>query len=76
MAGRREQPVKRTVGGQRLEQPALGQGIAGTADEVAAEIARQGKAAGINYFLCRFAFGDISLAEAERSLDLFQKYVT
>ena len=54
------------------ELAALGQGIAGTAGEVAAEIERQSEAAGINYFLCRFAFGDISLEEAGRSVDLFQ----
>ncbi len=51
---------------------ALGQGIAGTADEVAAEIARQEGEADVNYFLCRFAFGDITLAEAQLSVGLFR----
>ena len=54
------------------ELAALGQGITGTADQVAAEIARQSEAAGINYFLCRFAFGDITLEEASRSVGLFR----
>jgi alkanesulfonate monooxygenase SsuD/methylene tetrahydromethanopterin reductase-like flavin-dependent oxidoreductase (luciferase family) len=48
-----------------------GQAIAGTPDQVAAEIARQIDISGINYFLCRFAFGDVTLAEASRSVDLF-----
>ncbi|MDP6343916.1 MAG: LLM class flavin-dependent oxidoreductase [Alphaproteobacteria bacterium] len=48
-----------------------GQAIAGTPGEVADEIAGQIADSGINYFLCRFAFGDMSLAEARRSVDLF-----
>jgi len=50
---------------------AAGQAIAGTPDQVAAEIERQIAVSGINYFLCRFAFGDMTLAEAGRSVDLF-----
>ena len=50
---------------------AEGKAIAGTPDAVAAEVRRQCKEAGINYFLCRFAFGDIAFEEAVRSLDLF-----
>ena len=30
---------------------------------------------GSNYLVCRFAFGDLSLAESTRSLDLFQRHV-
>lgn len=48
-----------------------GQAIAGTPDEVAEAIGAQSDAAGINYFLCRFAFGDMTLDEARRSVELF-----
>ncbi len=49
------------------------QAIAGTPDEVAEVIRAQSEAAGINYFLCRFAFGDMTLEEAQRSVELFAK---
>jgi alkanesulfonate monooxygenase SsuD/methylene tetrahydromethanopterin reductase-like flavin-dependent oxidoreductase (luciferase family) len=45
--------------------------IAGTPDHVASEIARQIEAAGLNYFVCRFAYGDLSFGESEASLGLF-----
>jgi alkanesulfonate monooxygenase SsuD/methylene tetrahydromethanopterin reductase-like flavin-dependent oxidoreductase (luciferase family) len=54
---------------------AEGKAIVGTPDEVAAEVKTQIADSGINYFLCRFAFGDITLAEASRSLDLFKVQV-
>jgi alkanesulfonate monooxygenase SsuD/methylene tetrahydromethanopterin reductase-like flavin-dependent oxidoreductase (luciferase family) len=50
-----------------------GQAIAGTPDAVARTIGEQAEQAGINYFLCRFAFGDITLAEASQSVALFQE---
>ena len=50
-----------------------GQAIAGTPREVARSIRAQSEEAGINYFLCRFAFGDITLEEARRSVDLFKE---
>ncbi len=53
------------------ELAALGQAIIGTPDQVGEEIRRQSEAAGINYFLCRFAFGDTSYDEAKQSVDLF-----
>ena len=52
-----------------------GQAIIGTADQVAAEIERQAKASGINYFLCRFAFGDMSYHESKQSVDLFTRHI-
>ena len=30
---------------------------------------------GANYLVCRFAFGDLSLSESTRSLELFQRHV-
>ena len=55
------------------ELAALGQAIIGTPDKVGAEIERQTEAAGVNYFLCRFAFGDMSYDEAKQSVDLFTR---
>ncbi len=49
--------------------------IAGSPDTVAAEIARQVDAAGLNYFVCRFAYGDLSYEESARSLALFRDEV-
>jgi alkanesulfonate monooxygenase SsuD/methylene tetrahydromethanopterin reductase-like flavin-dependent oxidoreductase (luciferase family) len=45
--------------------------IVGTAETVAAEIERQIEAAGLNYFVCRFAYGDLSYAESSASLERF-----
>lgn len=49
--------------------------IAGSPATVAAEIARQVEAAGLNYFVCRFAYGDLSYEESARSLELFRATV-
>ncbi|HVP09233.1 MAG TPA: LLM class flavin-dependent oxidoreductase [Burkholderiales bacterium] len=54
---------------------ASGQAIAGSPDTVHEAIAAQVKAAGINYFLLRFAFGDLTLAESLRSVELFARHV-
>jgi alkanesulfonate monooxygenase SsuD/methylene tetrahydromethanopterin reductase-like flavin-dependent oxidoreductase (luciferase family) len=53
----------------------LGFGIAGTPRMVHEELQRQIAEAGVNYLVCRFAFGDTSLAEAQRSLELFASEV-
>ena len=49
--------------------------IAGEPQTVAADIARQVEAAGLNYFVCRFAYGDLTYAESARSLALFTEAV-
>ena len=49
--------------------------IAGSPATVAAEIARQVDAAGLNYFVCRFAYGDLSYEESAHSLALFNDAV-
>jgi alkanesulfonate monooxygenase SsuD/methylene tetrahydromethanopterin reductase-like flavin-dependent oxidoreductase (luciferase family) len=54
---------------------AMGQAIIGTVEQVGAEVRRQAAASGINYFLCRFAFGDMSHDEAAHSVDLFAKHI-
>ena len=52
-----------------------GLAIAGTPDQVRDEIARQVETAGVNYMVCRFAFGDLTYDEARRSADLFATHV-
>ncbi|MBV9860059.1 MAG: LLM class flavin-dependent oxidoreductase [Alphaproteobacteria bacterium] len=49
-----------------------GYGVAGTPDAVCETLTRQIAESGINYLACRFAFGDVTLAEAIRSLELFE----
>lgn len=49
-----------------------GYGVAGTADMVRDELGRQAETAGVNYILCRFAFGDLSYGESLRSVELFR----
>ena len=53
------------------ELAAVGQGVAGTPDTVTAALARQIEATGSNYLVGQFVFGDLSLAEATRSIELF-----
>jgi alkanesulfonate monooxygenase SsuD/methylene tetrahydromethanopterin reductase-like flavin-dependent oxidoreductase (luciferase family) len=50
---------------------ARGKGIAGTPDKVAQFLRTRLGGAGANYCINRFAFGDLSLAESSRSLELF-----
>ncbi len=49
--------------------------IAGTPEVVTSEIERQIETAGLNYFVCRFAYGDLSFEEASGSFDLFAREV-
>ncbi len=52
-----------------------GRGLAGTPATVRRALERQIEEAGINYLLCRFAFGDLTLRESMRSLELFVRGV-
>ncbi len=52
-----------------------GDAIAGTPDQVRDYIAREIEAAGVNYYVCDFAFGNMSQEEAMRSIDLFTREV-
>ena len=45
--------------------------IVGTPETVAAEIERQIETAGLNYFVCRFAYGDLSRDESMASFSRF-----
>ena len=52
-----------------------GHAIAGTPAQVRDYIATQAEAAGATYFVCDFAFGSISHAEAMESVELFSREV-
>ena len=54
---------------------ARGQAAAGTPQEVSAMLREHAQGAGVNYLLCRFAFGDLTLEESLRSLSLFNEQV-
>ena len=53
----------------------LGVGFAGTPAAARDYVATQAEGSGINYFVCDMAFGDITLAEAMRSVELFAREV-
>ena len=57
------------------ELAAVGQGVAGAPATVAAALRRQIAATGSNYLVGQLAFGDLSLAEALQSIELFAKHV-
>jgi len=52
-----------------------GVGFAGTPAGARDYIAAQAEGSGINYFVCDMAFGDITAAEAKRSIELFAREV-
>jgi alkanesulfonate monooxygenase SsuD/methylene tetrahydromethanopterin reductase-like flavin-dependent oxidoreductase (luciferase family) len=58
-------------------EDALAQGyiIAGSPSTVRERMKRDNDVAGINYCLCRLAFGDLSFEESKHSLELFAKEV-
>lgn len=53
----------------------MGIGIAGSPGEVREQMLAQFAESGANYFLCRFAFGDLTFDESARSLTLFVDHV-
>lgn len=57
------------------EAEAQGRAVAGTAGKVRDALGRMITEAGINYLLCRFAFGDIARDEALQSVRLFVREV-
>lgn len=54
---------------------AQGRAVAGTVDKVATFLQRTVREAGLNYLLCRFAFGDIPAEASLQSIDLFARHV-
>jgi alkanesulfonate monooxygenase SsuD/methylene tetrahydromethanopterin reductase-like flavin-dependent oxidoreductase (luciferase family) len=57
------------------EAEAQGRAIAGTPDTVRAFLQTSIDEGGLNYLLCRFAFGDITRDEATQSVRLFARHV-
>ncbi len=57
------------------EAEAAGFGVAGTPGKVLEVLSSQLDLCGANYLVCRFAFGDLALAEAKRSVELFARDV-
>ena len=57
------------------EAETLGRAVIGTPDRVRQMLARQIAESGVNYVLCRFAFGDMSREQAMRSVRLFTREV-
>lgn len=69
-------PVMHAVFPERFEDAeAEGRAVAGTPDKVRDFLQRSVDEAGLNYLLCRFAFGDITGDEALHSVDLFTQHV-
>ena len=56
-------------------QIAVGVAIVGTPDQVLAGLRAQIAESGANYAVTRFAYGDMTLPESLRSLELFQRHV-
>jgi alkanesulfonate monooxygenase SsuD/methylene tetrahydromethanopterin reductase-like flavin-dependent oxidoreductase (luciferase family) len=54
---------------------AIGQATAGDPDEVAKFLQEQIDESAVNYLVGQFAFGDLSLGESLRSVELFRKHV-
>ena len=54
---------------------AKGKGMAGTPDMVADFLRKRLSTSGANYCINRFAFGDITFDEAERSIDLYTRHI-
>lgn len=57
------------------EVEAQGRGVAGSPGKVLDALRRAVGEGGLNYMLCRFAFGDIFDAESRRSVELFAREV-
>ena len=64
-------PLKASLPEEWDELQAHGHAVAGTPSQVRDYIAKQVEAAGATYFVCDFAFGTITSAEAMRSVELF-----
>jgi alkanesulfonate monooxygenase SsuD/methylene tetrahydromethanopterin reductase-like flavin-dependent oxidoreductase (luciferase family) len=56
-------------------QAADGRAVIGTPQAVLDQLQAQVEETGVNYLGCRFAFGDLSLAESMRSVELFAERV-
>ena len=53
----------------------IGTAVVGSPETVLKALRSQLEVSGSNYLVCRFAFGDLTLSESLRSLDLFSRHV-
>ena len=63
------------VSAYRMSHSDGGYIIAGSASTVRDRLKKDNEIAGINYCLCRLAFGDLSFEESARSIELLAKEV-
>ncbi len=71
-----QMPVAHAVFPERYEDAeAQGRAVAGPPDKVRAALMKAADEGGLNYLLCRFAFGDITGDESLHSIDLFTRHV-
>ena len=71
-----QMPIMHAVFPETFEEAeAQGRAVAGTAEKVRDHLQRSIDDAGLNYMLCRFAFGDMARDASLRSLDLFARRV-
>jgi len=71
-----QMPVAHAVFPETFEEAeAQGRAIAGTPDKVRDFLQKSIDDAGLNYIMCRFAFGDMARDDSLRSIDLFAKHV-
>jgi alkanesulfonate monooxygenase SsuD/methylene tetrahydromethanopterin reductase-like flavin-dependent oxidoreductase (luciferase family) len=69
-------PVAHAIFPERFEDAEKqGRAVAGTPEKVRSFLQQTIDDAGLNYLLCRFAFGDITGDEALNSIDLFTRHV-
>jgi alkanesulfonate monooxygenase SsuD/methylene tetrahydromethanopterin reductase-like flavin-dependent oxidoreductase (luciferase family) len=69
-------PSPQAVFPERFEEAeSQGRAVAGTPDKVRDFLQQAIDEAGLNYILCRFAFGDITGDEALNSIELFTRHV-
>ena len=69
------QPVGVTYPGEFDGAGQNGRAIAGSPRSVLEQLQAQVDESGVNYIVCRLAFGDLTLAESRRSAELFAEHV-
>ena len=70
-----EPPMDPTLGGDVDLALQVGALVAGSPATVAEHVERLREASGVEYFVAKFAFGDLTHAEVMRSMTLFAEHV-
>ena len=69
-------PIMHAVFPETFEEAeAQGRAVAGTPDKVRDHLQKSINGGGLNYMLCRFAFGDMERDACLHSIDLFTRHV-